>query len=165
MRDKQTFHQEKTGFKIPPVYFANFSARLQEKWKFEQFSDEKFFSGFEVPENYFKDFSIKIPVKKQTKIIPLFSKRNFRHAIAIAAILAVMFSIFTDNPLQKNDFSTIEPGTIGTYLESHATEFSFLENIFLENRNLNEPELNNLDDELLLDYLTEPTSELSFVNY
>ena len=165
MKNKQTFLPKKTGFKIPETYFADFHIHLQEKLTTEQFPKEKIFSGFEIPENYFEDFHVNRSEKKEPKVISLFGKRNLQHAVAIAAVLAIIFSIFTKNPLQKNIFHDIEPQSIGVYLENHPTEFPFLDDMLFEDNNLAEPKFSNLDEEILFDYLSAPTSELSFAKY
>lgn len=165
MKKQQTSRSKETGFKIPSGYFAEFDAHLQEKLQSEQFSRPKIPAGFSVPKNYFNDFRVEIPVKKEVKVIPLLSKKHLKNAVAIAAILVLIFSILPYNEQTKNDLSTIEQARLGTYLENNIAEFPLLENVLLESNQLNEPEFKNLDKELLFTYLTEHSTEISLVNY
>ncbi|HET8837915.1 MAG TPA: hypothetical protein VFM82_02850 [Flavobacteriaceae bacterium] len=165
MKKQQTSQSKETGFKIPPGYFEEFDARLSEKLQNKHLPERKLQSGFEVPKNYFNDFRVEIPAKKEGKVISLFSKRNLKYAMAIAAIFVLMFSILPDDAQQENDFSTIEQASLGTYLENNIAEFPLLENILMENNQLNEPEFKNLDKELLFNYLTEHSTEISLANY
>lgn len=164
MNNKRTL-QTKAGFKIPPTYFADFDARLKEKLIRKQLPNTTISSGMEVPKDYFINFSVKLPVEREIKTIPLFSSQKIKYAVAVAAIVVLFFSIFNQNLKMNNKFSSIDQEKIGAYLEYYPSEFSYLEGLFLEKNTSNEIEFGNIDNDQLFNYLTKPTSELSFVNY
>ena len=74
MKNKKNYN----GFNTPKDYFEDFEERLYSKISEENLPKE---SGFKVPEGYFEQLDSEIlkhvePFIKETKVIPLFSKRT-----------------------------------------------------------------------------------------
>ncbi|CAM3492565.1 hypothetical protein [Aequorivita lipolytica] len=105
-------------FKTPKGYFETFEERLFSKIAEEKFPKSR---GFKVPKNYFDKFEESVIGKlnvseKPTKVIPLFSRKYFGYAAAIAACLLIGFNIFN----QKTDNSNLDAlqlAAIDTYIE------------------------------------------------
>jgi hypothetical protein len=107
-----------SGFKTPENYFDDFEKRL-----FNRISEEKFpkSAGHKVPDGYFENLEDRvlktvINSEKPTKIIPLFPKKYFGYAAAIAACLLIGFTLFntkTDN----SSLDSLQLAAIDTYIE------------------------------------------------
>jgi hypothetical protein len=107
-----------SGFKAPENYFENFEERL-----FGKISEENFpkSAGHTVPDGYFENLEDRvlktvIASEKPTKVIPLFAKKYFGYAAAIAACLLLGFTLFntkTDN----SGLDSLQLAAIDTYIE------------------------------------------------
>jgi len=106
------------GFNTPKNYFEDFEDRLFSKISEESLPKE---SGFAVPEGYFDQLDSAIlkniePLAKETKVIPLFSKRTLVYAAAIVACTVLVFSLVnTNNTI--NNIDTLEISSIESYIE------------------------------------------------
>jgi len=106
------------GFNTPKNYFEDFEDRLFSKISEESLPKE---SGFTIPEGYFEQLDLAIlkniePLVKETKVIPLFSKRTLAYAITIAACAVLVFSLVNTNNT-VNNLDTIEISSIESYIE------------------------------------------------
>lgn len=106
------------NFKVPEGYFETFEEQL-----FSKISEEKFpeTNGFTVPQNYFVNveervLNAKDNSEKTKKVIPLFSKKYFGYAAAIAACLVIGFSLFTNTPDEPN-LDKLQWSSIASYIE------------------------------------------------
>lgn len=92
-------------FKTPQDYFSNFEARLFQKMEEERFPKS---SGLKVPEAYFDNMEQRMlevaTADDKKKVIPLFPKKYFGYAAAIAAIFIIGIMLFTS----KSDTLTME---------------------------------------------------------
>ncbi len=107
-----------SGFKTPENYFESFEEHL-----FVKISEENFpkSAGHKVPDGYFQNMEDRvlktvINSEKPKKVIPLFPKKYFGYAAAIAACLLIGFTIFntkTDN----SSLDLLQLAAIDTYIE------------------------------------------------
>lgn len=106
-----------SAFEVPQDYFDNFEARL-----FQRIKEEERFpnsSGFTVPEAYFDNMEqrmLKAVVADGRKTIPLFPKKYFGYAAAIAACLAIGVMLFTSEQSALS-MDTIQLSMLDRYIE------------------------------------------------
>lgn len=103
------------NFKVPEGYFENFEEQI-----FSKISEEKFpkSTGFNVPQKYFENLEqrIFIPAEKSKKVIPLFPRKYFGYAAAVAACLIIGLTIFI-NKTDPQDLNTLQWSFIDSYIE------------------------------------------------
>lgn len=103
------------NFKVPEGYFESFEEQL-----FSKISEEKFpkSTGFTIPQDYFENLEERVlnTVEKPRKVIPLFPRKYFGYAAAIAACLVIGFSFFT-NAIDRQDIATLQWAAIDSYIE------------------------------------------------
>ena len=106
------------NFKVPEGYFEAFEEQL-----FSKISEEKLpkSSGFTVPQNYFENIEegvlhVVTNSERTTKVIPLFSKEYLGYAVAIAACLVIVFSLFT-NKTDVQNINKLQWSAIDSYIE------------------------------------------------
>lgn len=165
--EKKQLYKQQQGFKTPENYFEDFEARLFLQLKEEkQLSEEKIAAGFDIPQDYFQHFEVALPKEKATKVLPLFRKENFKYVAGLAAMLVLMFTIFTDYENTNTSFDSVDYGSIESYIENDRTNFSVpgIERILVENPHLSEVEFDKIDDKAIFDYLINNSNELSFIN-
>lgn len=163
MKKKHLTYHNHSGFKLPETYFEDFESRFFVKLEAEKSFGEKIASGYKIPENYFEEFSVPLSKNPGPKVIPIFGRKNMWYAASIAAVLVLIFSVFTKNQSPKAMFPTVDQASIESYFENSQMELSTLQE-FEENVELSEPEFSTINEELLLDYLMDARSELSFAN-
>jgi len=154
-----------TGFKAPDDYFENFEETVLHTLSVEKntLSTQKH-TGFVAPENYFDNLEHEILNKTtttETKVVKLFSKKQFLYVTSIAAIL--VFSFFILNPKNSNSLTLddIEYAAFEEYLNTEDLDISPLE--LAELYEVDSNELNNIsflsiEDENILDYLSDETT-------
>ena len=153
---------------MPEEYFDNFEAQL-----FARIEEEKFpkSAGFKVPDGYFirleeTVMATEIASKKQRKVIPLFPKKYFGYAAAIAASLVIGVMVFNSNQ-SKSTLDNIQLGLIDkyieegnlnmdlydltTYLEPHEIPIIDFENQYISQMDLKDYLLENTEDGILMD--------------
>jgi|GEM_PF-334522 len=151
-----------TGFATPDSYFVNFEEKLSHKISIEENTQKQ--TGFVAPENYFDNLDNEILNKittTETKIIKLFSKKQFLYVASIAAILVL--SLFILNPSNSNlpTFDDIEYVAFEEYLNTEDLDISALELADLyeiETNELDNISFLNIEDESILEYLSEETT-------
>jgi len=155
----------KTGFTAPDDYFENFEKTVLQKLSVEEKNlNTKKQTGFTTPVNYFDNLENEILNKvtpTETKVIKLFSKKQFLYVASTAAILVLSFFIL--NPTSSNlpTFDDIEYATIEEYLNTEDLDISALELADLyevETNDLDNISFLNIEDENILNYLSEETT-------
>jgi len=154
-----------TGFKTPDSYFTNLEETVLQKLSVEEnnFSTPKQ-TGFVAPESYFDDLENEILNKvtaPETKVIKLFSKKQFLYVASIAAILVLSFFILNPSNSNLPTFDDIEYAAFEEYLNTEDLDISALELADLYEIDTNELDnisFLNIEDEKILDYLSEETT-------
>jgi hypothetical protein len=147
---------KKTGFKIPETYFKDFEDTLLSELNLkEQVAD----TGFTVPEDYFESLDESIYSRasknKQGKVIDLFSLKRTAYAVAVAASLVLMFSVFF-NKKESVTLDNIETASIENYILNEDLETADIASLLtnVDASNLNDMDV-NLNSDSLEDYLLE----------
>lgn len=114
MKEEKHIH----GFKTPENYFENFDERLFAKMEEELLPKEP---GFKVPDNYFETLEEKLLTnvfasEKQLRRIPLFQNRAVIWGMAIAACVAVIFTVVKTNTA-SNSITSLEFSSIESYID------------------------------------------------
>lgn len=114
MKENKNIH----GFKAPEKYFEDFEESL-----FGKISEESFpkSAGHTVPDGYFESMEERvlktvITSEKPVKVIPLFPKKYFGYAAAIAACLLIGFTIF-NNKTDNSNLDALQLAAIDNYIE------------------------------------------------
>lgn len=152
-----------SGFKTPEKYFENFETELFARIEAEKFPKS---SGFEVPTGYFDTLEEKIikkefASKEQSKVIPLFQKRYFAYAAAIAACLMIGITLFNSNQ-STSSIDTIQLGLIDKYIEEGNLNMDLYElTSYLDPDDIQIVDFENqyFSQTTLEDYLLENTEE------
>jgi hypothetical protein len=132
------------SFKTPEKYFENFDEQLFAKMEEELLPKA---SGFKVPENYFDNLEDRIIIKViaseiQQKTIPLFRNKRIIWGFAIAACIAVIFTVVRTNTT-SNGFTTLEFPSIENYLDDENLDLDSYDLVEL----LNDEDITNLSNE------------------
>lgn len=167
MKNKDLHNIKSTGFKAPDDYFSSFDEKVFSKLDSESTLNTIKKTGFKVPENYFESLQaetlLKHAERKETKVIPLFSKRNLIYISGVAAAILLLFnlSVFDKNP----SFDNLETNVVENYLmEEYFSTNDDIAALFTEDEieqhvsidhdfsesNIEEYLLNNADIESLL---------------
>lgn len=166
MKKKQLTYRQHPGFKTPENYFERFDDRLFSKMNTAPISEEKIVSGFSVPADYFQKFEVEPPKQKEIKVISIFNKRNIKYVASIAAMFLFIFSIYNEYEHKNITFSTIEYGSVETYIENDHIDFSKpeMERILSQDLNISQLEFAEISDDAIFDYLIDNSNELSSIN-
>ncbi|WP_108244605.1 hypothetical protein [Muricauda brasiliensis] len=166
---------KKNSFNTPEGYFESFNDRLMDKIKAEEAHENGGIipktDGFAVPDGYFDQVESSILSKtsrKEVKVIPLISNRNFYYSVAaIAAIFILIFNI-TGNPTSEPiTFDDLANAEIEAYLENtefEMTSYEIAEVVSLEEVELNDILVDDLEDDIILEYLDEYVDEIEELN-
>ncbi len=163
MNEKKLNH----GFKIPDGYFEDFENNLQISLELE---NAKKNLGFKVPERYFDTIELEIldsmkiselnskVNNPEPKVINLFQKRWVYFAAAIAACVALIFTLFPQKDRDTLNLADISAETIESYFIQENTDFSAFDLVTLspneDFENLKN-EVDFLNIENIEDYLLE----------
>lgn len=158
MKEKKNIPQN-SGFKTPDSYFEGFKvdfSQIENSSVFNQIEN----SGFKTPTHYFKSFNIDLPKEEKTsKVIQLHTKQIITAIASIAAVFIFIVLIYK-NPVQPFSTEEISSLAIEDYLEQN--EFDF-ENELNFNTNI-QAQLNTVDNEAILDYLSNNSDITSLLN-
>jgi len=154
-----------TGFTTPNDYFENFEETVLHTLsaKENNLSTQKQ-TGFVAPESYFDNLDNEILNKTtatETKVIKLFSKKQFLYIASIAAILVLSFFILNPSNSNLPTFEDIEYAAFEEYLNTEELDISALELADLygvDSNELNTISFLSIDDENILDYLSDETT-------
>ncbi|NVN18587.1 hypothetical protein GUA46_09545 [Muricauda sp. HICW] len=166
---------KKNSFNTPEGYFESFNDRLMDKIKAEEAHENGGIipktDGFAVPDGYFDQVESSILSKtsrKEVKVIPLISNRNFYYSVAaIAAIFILIFNI-TGNPTSEPiTFDDLANAEIEAYLENtefEMTSYEIAAVVSLEEVELNDILVDDLEDDIILEYLDEYVDDIEELN-
>ncbi len=156
------------SFKTPEKYFENLEERLLVKISEESFPKT---AGHIVPEGYFDKieeqvFNTVIDLRKTKKVIPLFTKKHFGYAAAIAACLILGFSIFNSST-PKSTLDTIQLAAIDNYIEEGNLNMDLYDlTSFIDDADIKEVNFENkqLSDNAMESYILENVDEETLIN-
>lgn len=157
-----------TGFKTPENYFEDFEERL-----FSKISEEGFpkSTGHTVPDGYFETMEERVSKavinsEKPTKIIPLFPKKYFGYAAAIAACLVIGFTVFntkTDN----SSLDSLQLAAIDNYIEEGNLNLDLYDlTSYIDDEDITDLNFDNhqFSESTLEDYLLENVDAETLIN-
>ncbi len=166
MKKNKLPYQQKSGFKVPENYFQDLEAKIMHKVTNDEESLETYKGqpGFALPPNYFEQLEETIFAKleleaREKKVIPLWKKRKFYYATAVAAVFLAIISTVLFNPvLPETSMESIELSAIEEYIDRGYIDLNFNEiSAYLTEEGYAADNFNTsgLTDEEMLDYLTE----------
>ncbi len=182
---KDKTHKNKAGFSIPKDYFESFENELSKKWSYDTAESENNSSqlqhlnvdaGFEIPKNYFDQLEDQILSKTSSdiskekgkgKVIDLkVTKRSLVYFSGIAAMIAIIFSLFTDKKTTSN-FNDIALTDLYEYLTEENIDLSDEDifSLFATDISYSEAfDIVTTTDEELFEYLSEEEVEYTLEN-
>lgn len=109
-------HNNTSGFKTPDQYFEGLEDRIMAKT-----TNTKLNSGFKTPETYFDGLEDNIlntvnTTKTETKVVPLWAKKQWVYIGSIAASLALLITLTFNNTATTTDFSSLTETDLETYI-------------------------------------------------
>lgn len=149
---------KKHGFETPEGYFDALETEIIDTVNLSSKMPQEV--PFRVPEKYFDTLSERIERNtlfktKKTKVIPIFANTPLRYVASIAAVVAVLFSIFIfQNDLTPKPEASLSE--VSEYIENELIYFSGLElQELISEQSINQ-EISNttLSNEEILDYLS-----------
>ena len=166
MKEKRNIPKQ-TGFKVPDNYFEDFKVDFSRN-EVENSSTLETIqsSGFKTPESYLEDFKVEIPSaeKKTSKVISINRNKVFTFISTAAAVALFILFIYKEDTIVP-EASELSRLAIEDYLEKN--EFDFENEIdYKNNANLSDfhSQLNTVDNEAILEYLSNNTDMTSFLN-
>jgi hypothetical protein len=155
---KELPHIKSPGFKIPENYFETLEEQILDKIALQEMSSKQ--NPFQVPSDYFennaeKAFAKAIKAGKQVKVIPLYKKEIFRYAVAVAAVVLLVVSVFQFQ--SQKPFTTDESFTYSTLIENDFIDLSLIDFEYLLTDEM-------LDDEMILSSLNKDEIEDYLMN-
>lgn len=168
MSKKKHILNHKTGFKTPENYFEDFQVNMSSFREEIEIENNSIDSGFKVPPSYFKDFKVELPQEnKKGKVISLFSVKTISKVSAIAAIFLIGFFVFKSQ-FAINQFSNevdINPIALEEQLEKDYFDIEFRDfDVSLNGNNtVDEKELKSIDEDAILDYLSENAELITLI--
>lgn len=165
MKKRHIEHIEKTGFKVPETYFKDFEDTLLCELNLREHVSA---TGFQVPEDYFesleKSIYNRVTKNKQSKVINLLSVKRTVYAVAIAASLVLMFSVFFNNK-ESLTLDNIETASIENYILNEDLETADIASLLtnIDASGFNAVDV-NLNSDSLEDYLLENLEVDDFIS-
>lgn len=166
MKEKKNIPKQ-TGFKVPDNYFEDFKVDFSRN-EVENSSTLETIksSGFKTPENYLEDFKVEIPSaeKKTSKVISINRNKVFTFISTAAAVALFILFIYKEDTIVP-EASELSRLAIEDYLEQNEFDFE-IEIDYKNNANLSDfhSQLNTVDNEAILEYLSNNTDMTSFLN-
>jgi hypothetical protein len=110
--NKDLKHIKDQGFKVPKDYFETLEDQIMSNIAFDTQIPKAETPGFETPKDYFNTLEDnifnKLETPQETKVIPLFKKRNILYFSSIAAVLLIMLAIFVNTDSEELDYDLVE---------------------------------------------------------
>nr|WP_321223095.1 hypothetical protein [uncultured Psychroserpens sp.] len=164
MKQKKLDHINTSGFKVPKDYFSQVEEQILGEVRLK---DKVNSSGFNVPDAYFNTLDNKIisnvTKQQETKVIPLFKRRNIAYALTIAASIILMFNVFY-NTNDELTFSSIDTASIEDYLvDENYTSYDLSELLTYEELSKDNFIDNRISQDQLEDYLLNSSNLEDFL--
>ena len=110
--NKDLKHIKNQGFKVPKDYFETLEDQIMSNITLDTQISKAETPGFETPKDYFNTLEDnifnKLETPQETKVIPLFKKRNILYFSSIAAVLLLMLTIFVNTDSEELDYDLVE---------------------------------------------------------
>ncbi len=158
MKEKKNIPKN-SGFKVPDNYFEDFKVDFSQTEKNSAFNKIET-SGYKTPTNYFENFKVDLPKEENTSKVIQLHTRQIITAVASIAAIAIFILLIYKNPVQSFSSEEISSLAIEDYLEQN--EFDF-ENELDFNNNI-QAQLNTVDNEAILEYLSNNSDVTSLLN-
>lgn len=166
---------KENSFNTPEGYFESFNNRLMDRIQKEEAKEDGSIipktDGFVVPNGYFDEVTPSVLSKintKEPKVIPLKTHKRFYYAIAAAAaIFIVMFSLTWESNPDPITFDDLANAEIEAYFENtdlEMTSYEIAEVVSLEAIELNDILDNELEDDIIMEYLDENLDDIEELN-
>ncbi|GMN09219.1 hypothetical protein MTsPCn9_03250 [Croceitalea sp. MTPC9] len=158
----------KNPHKTPEGYFESFNERLMDKIAKEESIIPKS-DGFSVPDTYFETFNERVAHKVEPKVVQLYSYRKYYYAAASVAAIALLAFFFNQSTQPEFGFDDLATTEIDAYFENNEmglTSYELAEVVNIENvaiLDITETE-NDIEKEMILEYLDENVDELEDLN-
>ena len=166
MKKKMLPNHPKSGFNVPENYFRDFEVRLMDRINEPEVLEGTFMGqpGFKVPENYFdrleKLVLDKVEEKNDiAKVIPLYRRKRFYYAAAVAAVFTgIISTLFLNAPGADFTIDSLELSTLENYLDDEYINIDNKEiSVFMIDDSYSFYNLNTsrLSDEAVFEYISE----------
>ncbi len=156
-----------SGLKTPENYFDTFEEQLSKNIdlinKNSILSSNKLKTGLAIPDGYFENLEDTVldktmELKKEVKVVSLFSRKNMVFISSIAAMIAIVISLaIPEKNGLSNDINNLELADIQEYLADENVDFNDSEIASLFSVELNFTDTfitEDISDETLFDYLS-----------
>ncbi|WP_350292146.1 hypothetical protein [uncultured Croceitalea sp.] len=158
----------KNPHKAPEGYFDSFNERLMDKIVKEESIIPKN-DGFSVPDLYFETFNDKITNRTTSKVVRLHSYRKYYYAAASIAAITLLAFFLSQNNETEFGFEDLATAEIDAYFETNGlglSSYELAEVVDFEAISVLDitQEENDIEEELILDYLDENVDELEYLN-
>lgn len=158
-------------FGIPEGYFEGFEATIQARLAEEELREIVSSPGFSVPDGYFEQVQQQITTRldePKTKVVSLFSRKTLYTAVAVAAVLLLIVTLF-NQPADPNEtlaLEEIDTATLESYLNSDAIAFTdaeLLDYISAEDLESDLLVTDEITDESIETYLLENIDDIELL--
>ncbi|NQX84425.1 MAG: hypothetical protein HRT67_00625 [Flavobacteriaceae bacterium] len=109
---KDLKHIKTSGFKVPEDYFEALEDHIIANSSLDTRISEAKTLGFRVPKDYFETLEdsifSKLETCEETKVLPLFKKRNILSFSSIAAAFLIMLAFFVNSDYEEFDYFLAE---------------------------------------------------------
>ncbi|QKX06254.1 hypothetical protein HN014_15490 [Aquimarina sp. TRL1] len=162
MKNKKQ-HTNTSPFKVPKNYFEEFDTKLFDAIEHQQSNEIPIdlSTGFKTPETYFDTLENKIlntvtATPKKTKVISLFSKRKIFLFSSIAAMIALLITIYTNHNTEET-INSLDIADIQNYLLEDVIDISYTDiaEMIDDTDEISFIEELQINDESLIEYLSE----------
>jgi hypothetical protein len=169
---KKGLNGKDAGFKVPENYFRDFETRFIAQ--LPAVEENPMLAGksspFKVPTSYFDDFETRLTSRigkdvNDSKVIPLFIRKELSYLAGVAAVLAIILSTAILSRTKTFDFNDLDVLAVENYL-LESFEFSSPEEIHLLKEGdfsfATSPD-NKINREAVLEYLNENIEDPSLL--
>ena len=112
---KELNNIKKTGFNAPKEYFNGLEDKIMNNINLNNHLKNEKSTGFTMPNGYlnFLEDAVLNNVKKEPKVITLFSKQSLIYISGVAAAILIMFNVFWNTT--ETSIETIDPELVENY--------------------------------------------------
>lgn len=165
---------KENSFNTPQGYFESFNDRLMDRIQKEDSKEGGSIipktDGFAVPDGYFDEVTPRVlsQINNEPKVIPLKSNKRFYYGIAAAAaILIFVFNLTWESNPEPITFDDLANAEIEAYFENtdlQMTSYEIAEVVSLEEIELNDVLDDDLEDDIIMEYLDENLDDIEELN-